>query len=214
LTTLAYRFGGRSVFALEGSVFVAGAAVQWLRDGLRLFSMAAETQELAAKREDNRGVYFVPAFTGLGAPYWDAEARGAIFGLTRDTGAAELVRAALEAVAYQTHDLIAAMTEDTAQPLARLRIDGGMARNDWLCQFLADILNVPLERPSFTETTAWGAAICAGIGAGLLGTPEEIGRGWQADRNFTPKLGEADRDGLLAGWHDAVERVRGHHSRG
>ena len=163
LTTVAYRFEGKTSYALEGSIFTAGAAVQWLRDGIQIIDSADETEALASRLDSNRGVYLVPAFTGLGAPHWDPRARGAVFGLTRDTGIADLVRAALESVCYQTNDLVNAMRKDGAQAPAALRVDGGMVANNWLMQFLADVLDVVVERPVVTETTALGAAYLAGL---------------------------------------------------
>jgi glycerol kinase len=207
LTTLAYRLDGRTSYALEGSIFVAGAAVQWLRDGLGVIASAEETEALAQGQPDNAGVYMVPAFTGLGAPYWEAEARGAILGLTRDSGVATIVRAALEAVCYQTHDLVTAMAEDMGQSLGRLRVDGGMVANDWLMQFLSDIVDLPVERPGVTETTALGAAYLAGLQLGVYDSLEVISAQWRRGREFTPGLGVATRQGLLAGWQDAVGRV-------
>ncbi len=208
LSTLAYRLGGKPTYALEGSIFVAGAAVQWLRDGLKLIAGAGDTGPIAASIAGNNGVYLVPAFTGLGAPYWDPAARGAILGLTRDTGIAEIVRSALEAACYQTRDLIAAMTGDGAGPLTALRVDGGMARNDWLMQFLADILDLPVERPVVTETTALGAAYLAGLGAGIFSSTDDIASRWRRDRLFEPGMKPALRDSLYAGWQEAVRRVR------
>ena len=207
VATVAYRLGGRASYALEGSIFVAGAAVQWLRDGVTLIGTAAETEELAKSVADTGGVYLVPAFTGLGAPHWDPDARGAIFGLTRDTGRAQLVRATLESVAYQTRDLLEAMTADGAQASA-LRVDGGMTVNNWLMQLLADLLGVPVERPRVVETTALGAAYLAGLGAGVYGSLDDIGANWARDRRFDPALEAAPRDRLYAGWRDAVRRTR------
>ena len=208
IATVAYRLGGKVTYAIEGSIFVAGAAVQWLRDGLKLIAAAGETEALAASLAGNSGVYLVPAFTGLGAPYWDPEARGAIFGLTRDTGIAEIVRSALEAVCYQTRDLMRAMAEDGGVTPTALRVDGGMVANDWLMQFLADILDVAVERPTVTETTALGAASLAGLTLGLFSSPEDIARRWQRDRRFEPRMPEEQRAALYAGWQDAVARVR------
>jgi glycerol kinase len=207
VTTVAYRFGGETRYALEGSIFIAGAAVQWLRDGLGLIASASETEALASSVREPHGVYMVPAFTGLGAPYWDAGARGAILGLTRDAGPAEIVRAALDAVCYQTRDLIEAMRADGSAP-ETLRVDGGMVVNDWLMQRLADILGLPVERPRETETTALGAAALAGLGAGVYRSLDEIAGGWALDRAFEPKLAAASRDALYGGWRDAVARVR------
>jgi glycerol kinase len=208
LTTLAYRLNGRPTYATEGSIFVAGAAVQWLRDGLKLIAAAGDSAPLAASLTGNNGVYLVPAFTGLGAPYWDPEARGAIFGLTRDTGIAEIVRSALEAVCYQTRDLMAAMTEDGATEPRALRVDGGMARNDWVMQFLANILNLPVERPVVTETTALGAAYLAGLTVGVFKSTEDVAARWRRDRLFEPVMKSDLREDLYAGWRKAVARVR------
>jgi glycerol kinase len=208
LTTLAYQLEGKPTYATEGSIFVAGAAVQWLRDGLKLIAAAGDSAKLAASLQSNNGVYLVPAFTGLGAPYWDPAARGAIFGLTRDTGIAEIVRSALEAVCYQTRDLMAAMAEDGAVEPSALRVDGGMARNDWVMQFLADILNLPVERPVVTETTALGAAYLAGMKAGIFKSAEDVAARWQRDRLFQPEMKAEQRETLYAGWRAAVARVR------
>ncbi len=208
LSTVASRLNGSVSYALEGSIFVAGAAVQWLRDGLGIIESAAETEALAQGASPHSNVYLVPAFTGLGAPYWKPEARAAIFGMTRATGPAELARAALQAVAYQTYDLFAAMAEDGQRPEA-LRVDGGMAANDWFLQFLADILHLPVDRPRVLETTALGVAYLAGQQAGIYGDWDEISRSWQADARFQPQLGATERDSLLTGWSDAVQRVTG-----
>lgn len=205
LTTIAYRLNGQTTYALEGSIFVAGAVVQWLRDGLRLIRDAAETQPLAAAADPAQGVVMVPAFTGLGAPYWQPESRGAIFGLTRNSGPAELARAALESVGYQTRDLLDAMRADwgaTAQGV--LRVDGGMAASDWTMQFLADITGAPVDRPTITETTALGAAWLAGHGAGVCGGPEDFARLWALDRRFEPRMPAATRDAAYARWQRAV----------
>jgi glycerol kinase len=208
VSTIGYRLGGRTTYALEGSIFVAGAGIQWLRDGLKLIAKAGESEHLAAGLAGNAGVYLVPAFTGLGAPYWDPDARGAIFGLTRDAGIAEIVRAALEAVCYQTRDLMRAMEEDGAAQPTALRVDGGMVANDWTMQFLADILDLPVERPTVIETTALGAAYLAGLGCGLFASPADISGRWQRERAFAPRLATAERDRLYAGWRSAVARVR------
>ena len=208
LTTIAYRLGGEVTYALEGSIFVAGAAIQWLRDGLKLFAAAEETEALAKAADPAQRVILVPAFVGLGAPYWDSEARGAIFGLTRASGPAEITRAALEAVCFQTRDLLQAMTADGAEASVALRVDGGMVANDWLLQFLADILGVPVERPAVTETTALGAACLAGITAGVYSGTEGISEMWRAAGRFEPQMDAAIRDALYAGWSDAVARVR------
>jgi glycerol kinase len=207
LTTLAYRLNGQPVFALEGSIFVSGAAMQWLRDGLKILSRASDSEEMAAGIADTGGVYLVPAFTGLGAPHWDPDARGAVLGLTRDTGIAQMVRAGLEATVYQTRDLMAAMAEDSAARIATMRVDGGMAVNNWVMQFLADQIDIPVERPVVTETTALGAAYLAGLGAGIFASTEEIGRRWRRERLFTPSMEVGRRDGFYKGWKDAVRRV-------
>jgi glycerol kinase len=208
ISTPAYRLAGKPIFALEGSIFVAGAAVQWLRDGLKLIAHARDSEALAADRSDTGGVYLVPAFVGLGAPYWDAGARGAIIGLTRDSGAGEIVRAGLEAVAYQTRDLLQAMAEDVGGLPSALRVDGGMVANDWLMQFLADITGVAVDRPAVAETTALGAARLAGMAAGLHGGPEDLATAWQGERRFQPAMPAARREALYAGWRSAVARVR------
>ena len=181
LTTVAYRVAGKVSYAIEGSIFVAGAAVQWIRDGLKLVDSAGETEELAAGLDSNQGVYLVPAFTGLGAPHWDPHARGALFGLTRDTGIAQIVRATLESVGYQTYDLMVAMNRDSNASLKALRVDGGMVANDWFLQFLADLLEVPVERPRVIETTAFGAACLAGVQLGVFDSLEAINERWQRD---------------------------------
>jgi glycerol kinase len=209
LTTIAYRIGGQTTYALEGSIFVAGAAVQWLRDGLKLIGHAAETEALAAGIYGTGGVYLVPAFVGLGAPIWDPHARGTIVGLTRDTGIAEIVRATLEAVGYQTRDLMLAMAGDVGEGGTALRVDGGMVANDWVCQFLADILDLPVERPVVTETTALGAAYLAGLAVGLYPSLDALGEVWRCERRFEPKMDAALRDRLYAGWSDAIRRARG-----
>jgi glycerol kinase len=209
LTTTAYRLNGRPTFALEGSIFVAGAAVQWLRDGLKLIGQAAETEALAAGIDDTGGVSLVPAFVGLGAPHWDPDARGALIGLSRNSGIAEISRAALESVAYQTRDLMEAMAGDIegdGRPQA-VRVDGGMVRNDWVCQFLADMLDLAVERPAVTETTALGAAYLAGLQVGLYPSTAAIAEAWACERRFEPRIEEAARQKLYAGWQDAVRRV-------
>jgi glycerol kinase len=207
LTTLAYRLEGRPTYAIEGSIFVAGAAVQWVRDGLGLIARADETEAQARAAHPGRRVYMVPAFTGLGAPYWDADARGAIFGLTRDVGRPEILRAALEAACYQTRDLIEAMRADGAAPQS-LRVDGGMVVNNWFVQCLADTLGMPVERPRYTETTVLGAAALAGLAAGLYPSLDVLAQRWQRDALFEPALDPAEREARYAGWRDAVARVR------
>ena len=208
VTTVGVRIAGRTTYALEGSIFIAGAAVQWLRDRLGFVAQSSDTEAIAAGLPGNAGVYLVPAFTGLGAPYWEPEARGAIFGLTRDIGRAEIMRATLEAVCYQTRDLMQAMAADGAPRPKALRVDGGMSANNWLMQFLADILDLPVERPVVTETTALGAAYLAGLQADIFTSTADITQHWQRDRLFEPKMKAAAREGLYAGWLDAVARVR------
>jgi len=208
LTTVAYRLDGKTTYAVEGSIFNAGTAIQWLRDGLKIIDHAPDSEELARSVEDAAGVYFVPAFTGLGAPYWDPDARGAILGLTRDSGAAHVVRAALNAVCYQTLDLMEAMAEDGAAAPKALRVDGGMVANDWLVQRLADMLDIPVERPTVIETTALGVAFLAGRQAGIYDSLESISAKWQRDCRCEPAMDPARRERLYAGWRKAVGRVR------
>jgi glycerol kinase len=207
LTTIAYRLQGETAYALEGSIFIAGAAVQWLRDRLGVIASAAETQALAAKADPRQRVYFVPAFAGLGAPYWQPAARGAISGLTAECGVAELARATLEAVGYQTRDLIRAMEADSGLKIDTLRVDGGMAASDWTMQFLADILPARVERPHSIETTAWGAAYAAGQRRGVCPSPDEMRARWRAEQAFTPAMSKDEREERCAGWASAVERV-------
>lgn len=207
LSTVAYRLNGVTTYAVEGSIFVAGATIQWLRDGLKLIGHASETQAIAEATGDSRGVYMVPAFTGLGAPYWDPQARGAIFGLTRDTGIGEIVTAGLQSVCFQTRDLMEAMTRDGGAPVTTLRIDGGMVVNNWVSQSLADIIGVPVDRPQITETTALGAAFLAGLQVGVFASLDEISELWHCDRRFTPSMSQTRRSSLYAGWLDAVRRV-------
>jgi glycerol kinase len=209
LSTIAWRFGGRTTYALEGSVFVAGAALQWLRAGLGVLRTAAESEALARSVPDTGGVYFVPAFVGLGAPYWDMYARGTIVGLTRGTTTAHLVRAALEAIAYQSRDVLEAMAADAGLAVPALRVDGGAAANDFLCQFQADILGLPVVRPAVIETTALGAAYLAGLGVGLWPSLDGLRRRVAADRTFEPAMDEATRSRHHDGWRRAVERARG-----
>ena len=207
VTTIAWGIGKRVEYALEGSVFIAGAAVQWLRDELRIIERAADTEALATSIPDNGGVYMVPAFVGLGAPYWNAGARGTIVGLTRGAGRAHLARAALEAVAYQTRDVLDAMARDSGLVLKELRVDGGAAANNFLCQFQADMLNTPVERPANLETTAAGAAYLAGLATGVWDSPETVSRRWQVARRFDPAMPEAQREDLYVGWQAAVKRA-------
>ncbi len=208
LTTVAYQLDGKRTYALEGAIFIAGAAVQWLRDGLKVVKKAADTGALARAADKNQSVYLVPAFVGLGAPYWNAEVRGALFGLTRATTNKELARAALEAVCYQTNDLLEAMKKDwgaTGQTI--LRVDGGMTASDWTMQFLADILGAPVDRPVVLETTALGAAYLAGLQAGLLPKPEVFAKTWKRQKRFTPKMDEETRVFKLAGWKQSVAKL-------
>jgi glycerol kinase len=207
LTTVAWRRGGRLSYALEGAIFITGAALQWLRDGLGIIESAAEAGPLAASVPDSGGVFLVPAFVGLGAPYWDPYARGTIVGLTRGSGRAQLVRAAVEAMAYQTRDVVEAMERDTLEPLRELRVDGGAAVMDVLCQFQADLLGIPVRRPRHTETTALGAAFLAGLGAGLW-TDADLEDLWKLDREFEPRMSRDEADSLQAEWRRAVERSR------
>lgn len=207
LTTIAYQLDGKTHYALEGSIFVAGAAVQWLRDGIGVIQSAEETESMATQLADNQGVYLVPAFTGLGAPHWDPDARGAIYGLTRDTNTAHLVRAALESVCYQTHDLLEAMRNDGAK-LDTLRVDGGMVKNNWLSQYLCDVLAIPVQRPVQTETTALGAAYLAGLQSGVYSSLDDLSKQWQQEREFKPVMDANVRDAALTGWQNAVKRTR------
>jgi glycerol kinase len=207
LTTPAYRIRGRTTYAMEGSIFVAGAAVKWLRDGLRVVANASETAALAAQVPDSHGVYMVPAFVGLGAPHWEPSARGLICGLTLDVTPAHLARAALESVAYQTLDLTAAMARDGASRAATIRVDGGMASNDWFCQFLADVLDARVERPTELETTALGAAFLAGLATGVWSDLEAVAATWATGAVFAPAMAAARRTEAIAGWQIALRRT-------
>jgi len=208
LTTVAYQLNGKRTYALEGAIFIAGAAVQWLRDGLKVVKTAAETGRLAQAADGEQDVYLVPAFVGLGAPYWNSQVRGALFGLTRATTAKELARAALEAVCYQTRDLLEAMRKDWgAASETILRVDGGMTASDWTMQYLADILAAPVDRPKVLETTALGAAYLAGLQTGLYPPPEEFAKLWRLDKRFTPKMDKKLRERKYAGWRDAVRKL-------
>ncbi|MDE2474805.1 MAG: glycerol kinase GlpK [Alphaproteobacteria bacterium] len=207
LTTIAYQFDGKPTYALEGSIFVAGAAIQWLRDGLGIIATAEQSGALAAVSDPHQDIYLVPAFVGLGAPYWDPGCRGALFGLTRSTGPAELAKAALESVCYQTHDLLNAMRADWPSIKLMLRADGGMAASDWMLQRLADILDVTVERAAVRETTALGAAYLAGFKHGIYPPPSRFADLWRAGRAFTPAMMPAIRAEKIAGWHDAVSRT-------
>ena len=209
LTTIAYRLKGKTTYALEGSIFVAGAAVQWLRDGLKVIGQASESGELAAKADPAQAVYLVPAFVGLGAPHWDADARGAVFGLTRNSGPAELARAALESVAFQTRDLLDAMRRDwKGSAKTVLRVDGGMVASDWTMQRLADILDAPVDRPEILETTALGAAWLAGSKAGVWPNAADFAKAWALDRRFQPEMDQRTRAARIRGWKDAVRRTK------
>ena len=209
LSTIAYRIDGKTTYALEGSIFIAGAVVQWLRDGLKIIRHASETQALAESADPHQEVYLVPAFAGLGAPWWDPDARGAIHGLTRATGPAELAKAALESVGYQTLDLLEAMRRDWPEGEADtvLRVDGGMTASDWALQFLADMLDAPVDRPKILETTALGAAWLAGSKSGVWPGMEEFADSWKLDRRFEPKMPDDDRARKIEGWRDAVRRT-------
>ncbi|MCK0167742.1 glycerol kinase GlpK [Jannaschia sp. S6380] len=207
LTTIAYRLDGKPTYALEGSIFIAGAVVQWLRDGLGLIQAASETGPLAERADPQQRLYLVPAFTGLGAPHWDPDARGAIYGLTRGSGPAEFARAALESVGYQTRDLLEAMKADVGPLEGVVRVDGGMSASDWSMQFLSDILGAPVDRPEVLETTALGAAWLAGMKAGVCGGPEEFAKSWALERRFEPGMSTEERDGRYAGWQAAVGRT-------
>jgi len=207
LTTPAYRIGGRITYAMEGSIFVAGAAVKWLRDGLKVIASAADTAAAAASVPENHGVYMVPAFVGLGAPHWDPAARGLLCGLTLDTTGAHLARAALESIAYQTLDLTQAMRRDGARRAEAIRVDGGMAANDWFCQFLADVLDARVERPAELETTALGAAFLAGLATGVWSDLDAITGTWARAAVFVPQMGATRRAQLLEGWQLALRRT-------
>ena len=209
LGTIAYQFDGKPTYALEGSIFIAGAVVQWLRDGLKMIREASETQPLAERADAGQELYMVPAFTGLGAPYWDAEARGAIYGLTRNSGPEEFARAALESVGFQTRDLLEAMKSDWVDAADKdvLRVDGGMSASDWSMQFLSDIIGAPVDRPKVLETTALGAAWLAGMRAGIYPDQKGFAAEWALERRFEPAMDEATRDRRYAGWQDAVKRT-------
>ncbi|HVU70709.1 MAG TPA: glycerol kinase GlpK [Ktedonobacteraceae bacterium] len=208
LTTIAWGLGGQTYYALEGSIFVTGAAVQWLRDGLGIIKQSADVEELAASVENNAGVYLVPAFVGLGAPYWDSRARGTIVGLTRGSTAGHIARATLESMAYQTRDVLEAMTADSQVHLTTLRVDGGAVVNNLLMQFQADILGVPVQRPRVAETTALGAAYLAGLAVGFWQNQEEVAAQWAVDHTFEPRMSADQREQLYANWQRAVQRAR------
>ena len=206
LTTIGYRLGGKTTYALEGSIFVSGAIVQWLRDSMKLIASADETEAIAAAQAGNNGVYMVPALTGLGAPHWAPNARGAVYGITRDTGPADFVRAALESVAYQTNDLFSAIAGESIA-VSVVRVDGGMTANNWLMQFLADIIDLPVDRPVVRETTALGAAMLALMQSDASITLDELAARWQRDASFTPSMDDSERQELLAGWDLAMKRT-------
>jgi glycerol kinase len=208
LTTICCDADGQPAYALEGSIFTTGAAVQWLRDELGLIGSASETEEVAASVENTQGVYLVPAFAGLGAPYWDMHARGALVGLTRGSGRDQIIRATLESIAFQTRDVIEAMNRDTGLPMKELRADGGACANNFLMQFQADILGTPVVRPKLVETTAVGAAYLAGLATGFWRNPNELEGAWQRDRGFSPTMGATERERLYTGWKRAVSQVR------
>jgi glycerol kinase len=206
LTTIAYRLDGKTTYALEGSIFIAGAGVQWLRDRMKFVEKAAETEKIVKSLKDNAGIYLVPAFTGLGAPYWKANARGVLSGITRDTGPKEIVRAIIESVAYQTYDLFDAMRHDGLRPKL-VKVDGGMVMNNWFSQFLSDIINVKVLRPKVHETTALGAAFMAGLKIGVYKSLKDISKQWKLGKNFSPKLNNNLRKKILKGWGTAVKRT-------
>lgn len=208
LTTIAWGLDGKVTYALEGSIFVAGSSIQWLRDGLRMFKTAADSEAYAARVDSTEGVYVVPAFVGLGTPYWDSDVRGAVFGLTRGTSKEHFVRATLESLAYQTKDVLSAMEADSGIPLNTLRVDGGAVKNDFLMQFQSDILDVPVERPEVNETTALGAAYLAGLAVGFWKSLDDISNNWNLDKRFDMNMEEAQREELYAGWKKAVKAAQ------
>jgi glycerol kinase len=206
LTTIAYRIKGKTTYAMEGSIFIAGAGVQWLRDKLNFFKNASETENIIKSLKNNKGVYLVPAFTGLGAPYWDANARGVLSGLTRDTGPKEIIRATIESVAYQTYDLFEAMKHDGLRPKL-VKVDGGMVMNNWFSQFLSDVVDIKILRPKVQETTALGAAFMAGLQIGVYKSLKDISKNWHLDKNFTPKIKSKERNNLVKGWTSAIKKA-------
>jgi glycerol kinase len=206
LTTIAYRIKGKTTYAMEGSIFIAGAGVQWLRDKLNFFKKASETESIVKSLKDNKGVYLVPAFTGLGAPYWDANARGVLSGLTRDTGPKEIIRATIESVAYQTYDLFEAMKHDGLRPRL-VKVDGGMVMNNWFSQFLSDVVDIKVLRPKVQETTALGAAFMAGLQIGVYKSLKDISKNWHLDKNFNPKINSKTRNNLVKGWSKAIKKA-------
>ena len=206
LTTIAYRIKGKTTYAMEGSIFIAGAGVQWLRDKMKFIKKASETEKIIKSLKDNKGIYLVPAFTGLGAPYWDANARGVLSGLTRDTGPKEIVRATIESVAYQTYDLFEAMKHDGLRPKL-VKVDGGMVMNNWFAQFLSDVVNIKVLRPRVQETTALGAAFMAGLHIGAYKSLKDISKNWNLDRSFKPKIDSKLRKSLVKGWSVAIKKT-------
>jgi glycerol kinase len=206
LTTIAYRIKGKTTYAMEGSIFIAGAGVQWLRDRMKFFDKAPETEKIIKSLKDNHDVYLVPAFTGLGAPYWDSNSRGVLSGLTRDTGPKEIIRATVESVAYQTYDLFEAMKHDGLRPRL-VKVDGGMVTNNWFSQFLSDVVNVGVLRPKVQETTALGAAFMAGLQIGVYKSLKDISKNWSLDKKFSPKMKNNSRTKLLKGWTKAIKRT-------
>ncbi len=206
LTTIGYRINGKTTYALEGSIFIAGAGVQWLRDKIRFIKKASDTEKIIKSLKSNKGIYLVPAFTGLGAPYWSANARGVLSGLTRDTGPKEIVRATVESVAYQTHDLFEAMKNDGLRPKI-IKVDGGMVKNNWFSQFLADIIDIKVLRPKVEETTALGAAFMAGLQIGVYKSLKDISKNWQVDRNFHPRMKSSERKNFIKGWDRAIKKT-------
>jgi glycerol kinase len=209
LTTVCYRINGKSTYALEGSIFIAGAGIQWIKDKMKLIKKANETEKVAKSLKSNSGVYLVPAFVGLGAPYWDSKARGVLSGLTRNTGPKEIVRAIIESTAYQSHDLLNAMKQDGLKPKV-IKIDGGMVKNNWFSQFLADILNIKVYRSKTDETTALGAAFMAGLQIGVFKSLNDISKKWKMDKSFLPKMANKDRKVLLKGWSQAIRKTLTH----
>ena len=208
LTTLAWQCHQQNTFALEGSVFMAGAIVQWLRDGLGIIQHSSDVEKLACQVQDSDGVVLVPAFTGLGAPHWDSNARALLCGMSRGTSKAHIARAALESIAFQVSDVLSAMQADISQPLKELRVDGGASQNDMLMQFQADMLNVPVLRPKMLESTAWGAAAMAGLKMGIFSNVSEVAASWQLDRMFEPKMSEDQRQQHLHQWRTALKRAK------
>ena len=206
LTTICYRLNGKTTYALEGSIFIAGAGVQWLRDKIKLINNASDTEKIVKSIKNNKGVYLVPAFTGLGAPYWNPNSRGLLCGLTRNTGAKEIVRAVIESVAYQSYDLLNAMNKDGLKPNV-IRVDGGMVKNNWFSQFLSDIINIRVDRSRVKETTALGAAYMAGLKIGVYKSLNDISKNWRINKRFSPNIDKIERLKLLKGWAQAIKKT-------